>query len=164
MSNELEIFNYQKGRKIGEIVTMISIVALMILIVDSEGSEMAKIFLTILMTGFLIFMISYTYLLNENFQIDSKALTINKKIGSSDKIPFKNVCRVTIREEENSVETNHLAITVFEINRHTKIIVSDVDNRFEMINLIEERGCEFGFNVIYQNINGEMIRELKRRK
>lgn len=164
MKNEPEIFKYQKGKKIGEIVTMISITTLIVFILDSNGSEITKILLTILMTGFLIFMISYTYLLNENFQIDSEALTINKKIGNSNKIPFKNIRRVTIREEENSVEANHFAMTVFETNKNTRIIVSDLDDRFKMINLIEQKGKDFGFNVIHQNINGKIIREIKKKR
>ncbi|WP_338768643.1 hypothetical protein WAF17_08230 [Bernardetia sp. ABR2-2B] len=164
MKNEPEIFKYQKGKKIGEILTMVSIVTLIVFILDSNGSEITKILLTILMTVFLIFMISYTYLLNENFQIDSEALTIKKKIGNSNKIPFKNIRRVTIREKENSVETNHFAMTVFERNKNTRIIVSDLDNRFKMINLFEQKGRDFGFNVIHQNINGKIIREIKKRK
>lgn len=164
MNNEAEIFKYQKGKKIGEILTMISIIAFILFILDSNGGEITKILLTILMTGFLIFMISYTYLLNENFQIDSEALTINKKIGNPNKILFKSIRRVTIREEENSVETNHFAMTIFEINKNTRIIVSDLDNRFKMINLIEQKGRDFGFNVIHQNINGKIIREIKNKK
>ena len=164
MKKEPEIFKYQKGRKIGEIATMASIITFIVFILDSEGSEMTKILLTILMTGFLIFMISYTYLLNENFQIDSESLTINKKIGSPDKIPFEKIRRVTIREEENSVEENHFAMTVFETSKSTRIIVSDLNNQFKMISLIEQKGREFGFNVIHQNINGKIIRELKKKK
>lgn len=159
MKKESEIFKYQKGKKIGEILTMVSIVTLIVFILDSNGSEPTKILLTILMTGFLIFMISYTYLLNENFKIDSEALTIKKKIGKSYKIPFVNIRKVTIREEENSIETNHFAMTVFEPHKNTRIIVTDLDNRFKMINIIEQKGRDFGFNVIHQNVNGKIIKK-----
>ena len=116
------------------------------------------------MTGFLIFMISYTYLINENFQIDAESLTINKKIGSLNKILFKNVRRVTIREEENSVEINQFAMTIFETNKNTRIIVSDLDNQIKMISLIEQKGREFGFNVIHQDETGKIISALKNKK
>jgi len=129
MKSESEIFKYQKGRKIGEIITMVSIFVLMIFILDSEGGQITKILLTILMTAFLVFMISYTYVLNENIELNSESLNINKKIGKSIKIKLDKIRRVTIREEENSVDITYIAMTVFGINDNQKIIVSDLDNQ-----------------------------------
>jgi len=50
-----EIFKYPKGKKIGEIVTMVSIIVLMIFILESEGTEIVKILITILLTVFFYF-------------------------------------------------------------------------------------------------------------
>ena len=57
MKKKSEIFKYQKGKKIGEIVTMVSIIVLMIFILESEGTEIVKILITILLTVFFIFSI-----------------------------------------------------------------------------------------------------------
>lgn len=160
MKSKSELFKYQKGRKVGEIVTMVSIVTLTIFILDSEGSEITKMLLTILMTGFLVFMISYTYLLNENIELNSESLNINKKIGKSTKIKLDEIRRVTIKEEENSVEISHFVMTVFGISNNKRIIISDLDNQDRIVNLIEEKGKEYGFKVIHQDENG---RSLKRR-
>lgn len=113
--------------------------------------------LVALITGLLIFILSYTYLLNDSFQIDAESLTINKKIGRANRIPFNRICRVTIKEEENALGANRFAITVFEPNKNTRIIASDLDGRLEMVDLIEQKGKEFGFNVIHQDVNGEIV-------
>jgi len=164
MKAEPEIFKYQKGKKIEEIITMVSIITLMIFILNSDGSEITKILLTILMNGFLILMISYTYLLNKNIEVNSESITINKKFGKSKKIPFNEIRRITIREEENSVEANHFAMTIFGNKNNTRIIVSDLDKRYKIIDLIERKGKDVGFKVIHQNLEGKIIRELKKKK
>ena len=158
MKSESEIFKYQKGRKIGEIITMVSIFVLMVFILDSEGGQITKILLTILMTGFLVFMISYTYVLNENIELNSESLNINKRIGKSIKIKLDKIRRVTIREEENSVEITHVAMTVFGVNDNQRIIISDLDNQNKIINLIEKKGKKYGFNVIHQDLGGKIIK------
>jgi hypothetical protein len=160
MESESEIFKYQKRRKIGEIITMVLIITFMVFILDSEGGEITKILLTILMTGFLVFMISYTYVLNENIELNSESLNINKKIGKSTKIKLDKIRRVTIREEESSVEITHVAMTVFGINENQRIIVSDLDNQNRIMNLIEEKGKKYGFNVIHQDLNGKIIKRI----
>jgi len=158
MKLESEIFKYQKGRTIGEIITMVSIFVLMVFILDSEGGQITKILLTILMTGFLVFMISYSYVLNENIELNSESLNINKRIGKSIKIKLDKIRRVTIRKEENSVEISHVAMTIFGVNDNQRIIISDLDNQNKIINLIEKKGKEYGFNVIHQDLNGKVIK------
>ena len=162
MKKKSEIFKYPKGKKIGEIVTMVSIIVLMIFILESEGTEIVKILITIFLTVFFIFMISYTYILNDCIELNSASININKKIGKSNKIRFNQIRRVTIREEESSVETSYFKLTIFGEKINNSIIVSDLDNQFKMINLLEDKGREFNFNVIHQNINGEIIKELKK--
>ena len=55
-------------------------------------------------------------------------------------------------------------MTIFGKGNNTRIIVSDLDNQFNIIDLIEEKGKDVGFTVIHQNLDGKIIRELKRRE
>ena len=114
MESESEIFKYQKRRKIGEIITMVLIITFMVFILDSEGGEITKILLTILMTGFLVFMISYTYVLNENIELNSESLNINKKIGKSTKIKLDKIPKTNrvISGDAGNAPVDHLRIGV----------------------------------------------------
>ena len=160
MHPESAIFKYQKGKKVSELLIIVLIAAGIVFILESDGDSLTRILLTILMTGFLAFMVSYTYLLNEHIEVTTDSIKIKKKIGKSIKIPFNEIRRVTIRVEENSVEIHQLAMTIFGKSNNTKIIVSDLDNPPEVINLIEEKGKDLGFNVIHQNPDGQVVKSL----
>ena len=96
--------------------------------------------------------------------MSSDSININQKIGKSSKIPYDEIRRITIREEVNSVEANYFALTIFGKKTNNRIIISDLDNRFKMINLLEEKGRAYNFNLIHQNIDGKVIKSLNQEK
>lgn len=149
-------FKYKKSQKISELCTIAGILILIFFALDSESEVRGKILSVVILSGFLIFMIGYTYLLTENIEINEEELKINKKIGKSKRVRLNEIRRVTFREEANSIEIYQLAMTVFGNGKNLRIIVSDLEDESPMIDVIEEKGNQHGFRVIHQKINGQI--------
>ncbi|MGB1205003.1 MAG: hypothetical protein ACPG5B_05115 [Chitinophagales bacterium] len=161
---EKEIFKYQKRKKIEDIILTILIIIAISFTLTTDESITTKIILTIILVIFLFFMVKDACWLNENIELSSESININQKIGKSSKIHYDEIRRITIREEVNSVEANHFALTIFGKKTNNRVIISDLDNRFKMIRLLEEKGKTHNFNVIHQNIDGKVIKSLKKEK
>ncbi len=155
-------FSYRRGKKVEEIIGLVALVFLIGILWASAASDLTKILLSIFFSIILILIIRSAYSLNKNFEIGPKSIRINKKFGPAKKIGFQEIPRITIREEKSSYGGNYLAMTIFEKSAHTRIIVSDLDHPAKLINLLEQRGKEFGFNVIHQNLSGKVIKAIKK--
>jgi hypothetical protein len=163
VEKESEILKYPIGKKIEEAVLTVIIVVAMVFILKSEASTLIKSLLTVVMIGFLALILSHSYLLNKNFEIDSESLTINNIFGKSNKILFRNIQRVTVREEKGT-DSYLTVMTIFESRKTTRIIVSDFADHSKMQYLIGEKGKKFGFNVIHQNLKGKIISQTKNQR
>lgn len=156
-----EIFKYRKEKKFEEILTFISIIICIILAFYSGDNYISKILLAVLFTGLLGLMLSYTDFLNKNVVFNSESINIHKKIGQSNKFRFDEIQKITIREEDNIDDPNLFIMTIFSKKKNTRIIISDLDRPNEMIHLLAAKEKEFNFNIIHQNVAGEIIKESK---
>lgn len=154
---QTKTFKYQKAKRVIETLLLCTIFCLPISFIGKNEFHLVNFLLLILLATIIIFLLSYSYLLNESFEINKDTITIKKKIGQSIKIPFEKIKRVVYREEEKTFQSNQTRMTIFEESRISKIIVSEIDLQSEMLTAIEEQGKEHGFNVIHQTLQTSSV-------
>lgn len=157
------IFKYTVGNKIDGAIFIICLIAMPVLFWNAAINTIGKIVIIALVVGVFIFAIRHNGLLNKNIVITTTVFHVNNRIILSKQIRFDEIIRIVIREEEGAYYTFY-AMTIFEQAQNTRLIISDFDDKYRMINLLEERGLKYGFNVLQQNLKGKVIQTLRNRK
>ncbi|PHN07972.1 hypothetical protein [Flavilitoribacter nigricans] len=152
-----KIFKYRAGERVGELLTMCGIVMLSVFVLDTGAPGGVKIVLTVIFSCFLLFMLHFSYILNDHLRVSDEQITFHRRIGTSRIIAFPDVRRIVIRETPNAFGSTHFALTVFGPENYVRIIASDLEHYDELVDLLELEASIYGFKVIYQGINGEIL-------
>ena len=155
--NEARIFKYQKGNKAWRVAAIAAVLTVGVSVMDGGEGGFWQLLLLAVVTAVLLFLLGYMYLVDQQLEVSATALTVAKKIGRSRIIPFEAIRRIVLRAEADAPEGEQLRMTVFGDGGNTKVLLSDMAERGELIRLLDARGREFGFTVVRQGVDGEVI-------
>ena len=154
------IFKYRASEKISEVVTILGVVILFGFFFDGLNGEFSsgtKIFLVLLISGFCIFFLNYSYVLNDHLKVSKEGICFYKIIGRSKNITFGELRRIVIRAKQNAFGPTHSAMTFFGPISTIQIIVTDLKDYSQFINLLKKEAIQNKFKIIHQGVNGEIL-------
>ena len=157
MPNEARIFKYQKGNKVWRVAAIAVMLTVGVFVMDGAKGGFWQLLLLAVVTAVLLFLLGYMYLVNQQLEVSATALTVAKKVGRSRIIPFNTIRRIVLRAEADALEGGQLRMTVFSDGGNTKVLLSELEERGELIRLLDARGRDFGFSVVRQGVDGEVI-------
>ncbi len=155
-----EVFKYRKTVWIGAVLHIATLVAYLVFVLQSEGDKIVLGALSLILLVWIYYVMGFGAILDRHYEFETDVLRIHKIWRKVEDIRYDQIRRVTIRD---SVEAGP-AMTIMLDAKTVRISVSDLDKEFELMRMLEEKGVAHGFNIVHQDVKGNIIKSLNRRR
>ncbi len=146
------------------ITVLIMVPGLLIDLYKGEISDPYRDFLIpFLFIGGATYLLYFRHTLNQSLKLQSRSLTLARRLGNSVTVPFAAMRRIAVRRTEGPWGTDHLELTVFDEEDSTTVDLEGLEEQQDLLRQLEARGQEHNFAMVYQNEEGEIVtrRELE---
>jgi len=152
----MNTFKYGWSEKVKQVIMGVVLLTIINSILSNEFNWKATFLVGIGFSIFVFFLL-YAKVLFEQYSVTEEGIIISH-FYKKRAIPFSNIKRIIIREEDHSFFGKSTIMTItLNIGRKKKIIVSALKNASSFIQLLEQQSS---FKTIQQDSKGNIIRSI----
>lgn len=150
-------FHFNWYKKAGEAILFALVFSLLTYLIDWEVPNGSTFFLGLLAGAFLFFLVIHGLRPLESYHFQKEGLMVHRPLRGDLFFPFRQVRRIVIREEKNSLGPHRLTLKLFRKDGQNRlVVVSDLKHKSAFLREIESKAQDF--KIIYQNEQGEVTR------
>jgi hypothetical protein len=148
---------YRQSSRILDVVSLLALIFFVLFFIMRDAASGISVFISVLITGLLIMLINYSHLWNNSLVLNSKALTLKKRIGRDRSFKWSEIRRIVVREKSSIWGKPLVQMTVFGPANTYKLLISDLKDQSGFTAQLDFLAAENNFKILYQDKRGNTI-------